>query len=280
MHVPAAPLHRGSENQKVTKTALSHHNAIPRARRCAGNNMAELQSRIFTDAATGLALPYRLFVPASCSSQDPCGLLLFLHGAGERGNDNQSQLKNDALAWTTAEAQAGHPTIVVYPQCPSGMQWVDAPWVDGSYSVAKTATSEPMTAVMALLASRRSKGASAPANRSRGAAAVSWNNEFRRLALTIARPRRAIWRAPTCRRGLMGPGSPRQPAGRQTAWSPAPRHRLGHRLGEISSNDCRCRGSEGSCTACRSVHVSRQGCRHPPGVARPPSGVPSDRRPA
>jgi predicted peptidase len=33
------------------------------------------------------------------------------------------------------------------------MQWVDAPWVDGSYSVAKTAISKPMTAVMALLAS-------------------------------------------------------------------------------------------------------------------------------
>jgi predicted peptidase len=115
--------------------------------------MADLESRILTDSATGLALPYRLFVPNGCSLQNPCGLLLFLHGAGERGSDNQAQLKNDALAWITAEAQAGHPTVVVYPQCPSGMQWVDAPWVDGSYSVAKTTISRPMTAALALLAS-------------------------------------------------------------------------------------------------------------------------------
>jgi predicted peptidase len=115
--------------------------------------MSDLPSRTFTDAATGLALPYRLFVPAGSAAQNPCGLLLFLHGAGERGIDNQAQLKNDALAWVAPEAQAGHPTIVVYPQCPSGMQWVEAPWVDGSYSLAKTAISKPMTAVMALLAS-------------------------------------------------------------------------------------------------------------------------------
>jgi predicted peptidase len=115
-------------------------------------NVSDLQSRIFSDPTTGFALPYRLFVPADCGAGNPCGLLLFLHGAGERGTDNQAQLKNDALAWTTRQAQAGNPTVVVYPQCPSDAQWVDAPWSDGSYALAKTTISKPMAAVMNLLA--------------------------------------------------------------------------------------------------------------------------------
>ena len=117
------------------------------------NNVADLQSRIFSDPTTGFALPYRIFVPESCTPRNPCGLLLFLHGAGERGSGNQAQLKNDALAWTAPPVQAGHPTIVVYPQCPDEMQWVDAPWTDGSYLLAKTPISKPMVAVMKLLAS-------------------------------------------------------------------------------------------------------------------------------
>jgi len=114
--------------------------------------VSDLQSRIFSDPTAGFALPYRLFVPADCNAENPCGLLLFLHGAGERGTDNLAQLKNDALAWTAPQVQTGRPTIVVYPQCPGEMQWVDAPWTDGSYSVAKTAISKPMAAVMQLLA--------------------------------------------------------------------------------------------------------------------------------
>lgn len=113
-----------------------------------------LQARVFS-ADGGLALPYRLFVPDGCTSQRPCGLLLFLHGAGERGNDNEAQLRNHALAWTSALAQAGHPTIVVYPQCPAEMQWVDSPWSTGTYSIGEVPLSRPMAAVLALLASLR-----------------------------------------------------------------------------------------------------------------------------
>ncbi len=114
--------------------------------------MTELPSRRFTDPGTGLVLPYRIFVPTSCSKAAPCGLLLFLHGAGERGDDNEAQLKNDALGFVRPEVQDGQPTIVVYPQCPADLQWVDVPWSDGKYDLARTPTSKPMAAVLALLA--------------------------------------------------------------------------------------------------------------------------------
>jgi predicted peptidase len=114
---------------------------------------ASLRTAVFTDPVTGFALPYRLFVPQSCSPQSPCGLLLFLHGAGERGHDNQAQLANDALAFVESAPQAENPTIVVYPQCPEGMQWVTSDWKKGTYSLAHTPVSKPMAAVLELLAS-------------------------------------------------------------------------------------------------------------------------------
>jgi predicted peptidase len=78
-------------------------------------------------------------------------LLLFLHGAGERGNDNQAQLVNDALAFVENGPQAENPTIVVYPQCPQGMQWVERDWKDGRYRVEDTPISKPLTATLELL---------------------------------------------------------------------------------------------------------------------------------
>jgi predicted peptidase len=112
---------------------------------------AQLRAGVFSDSKSGLALPYRLFVPPSCTPDKPCGLLLFLHGAGERGTDNQSQLVNDALAFVEAGPQAEMPTIVVYPQCPPGMQWVNSDWKDGSYHMKDTPVSQPMAAALELL---------------------------------------------------------------------------------------------------------------------------------
>lgn len=119
--------------------------------------MPHLTAHVFTDPAGGLALPYRLFVPAGCTTDQPCALLLFLHGAGERGDDNEAQLGNDALALTRPEVQAGQPTIVVYPQCPKELQWGDVPWAEGSYSLARTPTSRPMAAALQLLAALQAK---------------------------------------------------------------------------------------------------------------------------
>lgn len=117
--------------------------------------VSELRELVFTDDEADLTLPYRLFVPGDCDVQHPCGLLLFLHGAGERGSDNRAQLENHALAWIHPQAQTEHPTIVVYPQCPPGMQWVEAPWDVGTYSLATVPISRPMSAVLKLLASLR-----------------------------------------------------------------------------------------------------------------------------
>lgn len=50
-------------------------------------------------------------------------LVIFLHGSGERGNDNISQLKWGALNFASDEMMKLHPAFVIAPQCPEKMAW-------------------------------------------------------------------------------------------------------------------------------------------------------------
>lgn len=63
---------------------------------------------------------YRIYVPAGTKDKAP-PVLLFLHGAGERGSDNELQTKV-GLAPAIAQ-QKDFPFIVVLPQCPRGRWW-------------------------------------------------------------------------------------------------------------------------------------------------------------
>jgi predicted peptidase len=73
-------------------------------------------------------LPYRIFVPKEYDAKQKYPLILFLHGAGERGSDNEAQLRNgEFLRFVSDEVQAKHPCIVVAPQCPTGGWWSDIP---------------------------------------------------------------------------------------------------------------------------------------------------------
>lgn len=70
------------------------------------------------------ALSYQLFHPGS--GPEPLPLVVFLHGAGERGSDNKAQLKHGARAFTTPESLKSRPCIVIAPQCPADQWWRDA----------------------------------------------------------------------------------------------------------------------------------------------------------
>ena len=62
-------------------------------------NEADLfEKREFT-GADGKVLKYRLLKPAAQATNEKLPLVLFMHGAGERGNDNGAQLKNGVLAF-------------------------------------------------------------------------------------------------------------------------------------------------------------------------------------
>jgi predicted peptidase len=83
-------------------------------------------ARTFSDG--GKTLPYRLFVPKGYDASKKYPVILFFHGAGERGTDNNAQLAHVAPVFVTPEFQAAHPCFVIAPQCPPDQQWVDMPW--------------------------------------------------------------------------------------------------------------------------------------------------------
>ena len=68
-------------------------------------------------------LPYRILLPKNYNSQKPYPLLIFLHGAGERGNDNKSQLVHGSFLFKSKNFRKNHPAIVVFPQCPLESYW-------------------------------------------------------------------------------------------------------------------------------------------------------------
>jgi len=90
-----------------------------------------LEKRVYEDSQ-GHKLPYRLFVPR-CDIPRPhpesFPLILFLHGAGERGDDNVAQLRHaQVLRFVSDEVQARQPCMLVAPQCPKEHKWVEVPW--------------------------------------------------------------------------------------------------------------------------------------------------------
>jgi predicted peptidase len=80
----------------------------------------DFEAREYKDA-DGNALLYRLYKPKGYDATKKYPLVLFLHGAGERGNNNSAQVR-DALYWARDAVQKDHPCFVVAPQVPAKRQ--------------------------------------------------------------------------------------------------------------------------------------------------------------
>lgn len=88
---------------------------------------AQVSKLTFIDSSLGgYSLPYNLFLPADYDPNGPAlPVILFLHGAGERGSDNSSQINGNVqpLINATQGATGTHRAIVIAPQCPSDQVW-------------------------------------------------------------------------------------------------------------------------------------------------------------
>ena len=49
--------------------------------------------------------------------------MVFLHGAGEQGEDNQLQLLHGSSLFLSEENRQKYPAVVVFPQCPTNSYW-------------------------------------------------------------------------------------------------------------------------------------------------------------
>lgn len=77
----------------------------------------------FTFEKKSQQLPYQLLLPQNYSSTKKYPLVVFLHGAGERGEDNQLQLLHGSSLFLSEENRQKYPAVVVFPQCPTNSYW-------------------------------------------------------------------------------------------------------------------------------------------------------------
>lgn len=112
----------------------------------------ERSIRVAVDG-TEVAFRYRLLLPgrspAGSTSRYP--LVLFLHGAGERGDDNLKQLKYLPTWLADPVVRRRHPCFVLAPQCRTDERWVDVSWADGQSTPQAAAPCVDLAAAVAAL---------------------------------------------------------------------------------------------------------------------------------
>lgn len=122
---------------------------------CVGNKKQtapSFQAKTF-QANDDVDLLYNIYYPNSDKQKLP--LFIFLHGAGERGNDNSAQLMHIAPILTNPVNSQRYPAILVFPQCPEDEYWAnvnitdDGAWIPDSAS----APTAPMQRVIELIES-------------------------------------------------------------------------------------------------------------------------------
>ena len=93
---------------------------------CAGFVAASAQTTYESKkfiSTEGQSINYRLLTPQDMNAKKKYPLVLFMHGAGERGDDNESQLKHGGQMFLNPVTLEEHPAYVIFPQCPSKAFW-------------------------------------------------------------------------------------------------------------------------------------------------------------
>lgn len=126
----------------------------------AGDKLSFLKKR-FT-ATDGYELNYRILYPENYDPSQKYALILFLHGAGERGADNEAQLVHGGDMFASHENRVNFPAIIIAPQCPAETYWVDytrpTPENPVRHFYPSNPITKPLNAVKQLVDSYVSKG--------------------------------------------------------------------------------------------------------------------------
>lgn len=94
------------------------------------------------------SLPYRMYLPQHVGQDEQLPLLLFLHGAGSRGQDNWLHLTH--FHSPAAYIATHYPCIILAPQCPKEHRWVEVDWASSRHH-APQQMSMPLRLVVGLL---------------------------------------------------------------------------------------------------------------------------------
>lgn len=105
-----------------------------------------------TEAGQDVEFRYRLLAPAAPVAGERYPLVVFLHGAGERGRDNEKQLKYLPTWLAEPALRERHPCFLLAPQCREGERWVDVSWADKMSLPQGPPTTDLLAAVAAIQA--------------------------------------------------------------------------------------------------------------------------------
>lgn len=98
----------------------------------------------------GDTLKYRMLNP-DYDTLRKYPLVIFLHGSGERGNDNNAQLKWGVMNFATDQNMKLHPAFVIAPQCPANSSWANFSERSNSSITLHSSPSKPMALLMELV---------------------------------------------------------------------------------------------------------------------------------
>lgn len=104
------------------------------------DNVLEHYEKLEFKNPEGQVLRYRWHFPDELQPGERVPLLIFLHGAGERGDDNEKTLVHGARDFVSGKLQSLQKCAVLIPQCPEGQQWVNVPWIDDAHTIPKEAS--------------------------------------------------------------------------------------------------------------------------------------------
>lgn len=82
----------------------------------------DFEAKTFT-TSNNEVLPYRELLPEKYNPKQKYPLVLFLHGMGERGSDNEAQLTHGSKMFTNPVNREKYPAIVLFPQCSLNGFW-------------------------------------------------------------------------------------------------------------------------------------------------------------
>jgi len=92
-------------------------------------------------------IPYRLLAPLDVEPGKRYPLVVFLHGAGERGTENKLQLLYFPEQMARPEYRAAYPCFLVAPQCRPNHKWVEVDWGAFTPSPMEEPTAEMLAVV-------------------------------------------------------------------------------------------------------------------------------------
>lgn len=105
--------------------ALQDDEGVKQEKEAAGDKENPLQH--FTKRVLirgGKELKFQMMEPAAWQESDKkFPLVIFLHGAGERGDDNEAQLVHGMKDFASDANREKYPCFVVAPQCPKNESW-------------------------------------------------------------------------------------------------------------------------------------------------------------